>query len=129
MDKQQDRLGDLELAIMKVLWESQEPLDVNQVSDRLGGDRAYTTVMTTLSRLHKKGYLNQERDGRSFRYSHRIAKKTFLKRTFSHIADFLFNGDVRQLVPHILGMDRELTDDERNMLREICEGIKDLDDE
>jgi predicted transcriptional regulator len=61
-------LGKLEQRLMAILWEG-EPLVVRQVVDRLGGKLAYTTVMTTLDRLYKKGLLGRARDGNAYVYS------------------------------------------------------------
>ncbi len=64
-----NRLGELERAIMDVLWETPEPLTVRQVSGQLTArDLAHTTVMTVLDRLAKKGFARRERDGRAWRY-------------------------------------------------------------
>jgi predicted transcriptional regulator len=64
-----NRLGELERAIMDVLWESRDPLTVRQVSGKLTErDLAHTTVMTVLDRLAKKGFARRERDGRAWRY-------------------------------------------------------------
>jgi predicted transcriptional regulator len=64
-----NRLGELERAIMDVLWESPDPLTVRQVSGGLTErDLAHTTVMTVLDRLAKKGFARRERDGRAWRY-------------------------------------------------------------
>lgn len=64
-----NRLGELERAIMDVLWETPEPLTVRQVSGQLTErDLAHTTVMTVLDRLAKKGFSRRERDGRAWRY-------------------------------------------------------------
>jgi predicted transcriptional regulator len=64
-----NRLGELERAIMDILWESTEPLTVRQVSGGLTErDLAHTTVMTVLDRLAKKGFARRERDGRAWRY-------------------------------------------------------------
>jgi predicted transcriptional regulator len=64
-----NRLGELERAIMDVLWESRDPLTVRQVSGMLTErDLAHTTVMTVLDRLAKKGFARRERDGRAWRY-------------------------------------------------------------
>jgi predicted transcriptional regulator len=52
-----NRLGELERAIMDVLWDAVEPLTVRQVGLRLTNrDLAHTTVMTVLDRLAKKGF-------------------------------------------------------------------------
>jgi predicted transcriptional regulator len=64
-----NRLGELERAIMEVLWESSDPMTVRQVgfclTDR---DLAHTTVMTVLDRLAKKGFVRRQRVGRAWRY-------------------------------------------------------------
>jgi predicted transcriptional regulator len=63
-------LGDLEREVMSQLWDAPEPLTVRQVHERLsaGRDLAYTTVMTVLDRLAKKGVVVQERADRAYRY-------------------------------------------------------------
>lgn len=55
---------------MDRLWQAVEPLTVRDVHQALAADReiAYTTVMTVLDRLAKKGLVRQLRDGRAFRY-------------------------------------------------------------
>jgi predicted transcriptional regulator len=66
-----DRRGAGELAgeVLGILQTAGEPLTPADVRERLGGDLAYTTVVTILSRLHAKGVLSRERAGRAFRYS------------------------------------------------------------
>jgi len=56
---------------MAWLWDAGDPLTVRQVHERLSRDRdlAYTTVMTVLDRLAKKGVVEQIRDGRAYRYA------------------------------------------------------------
>ena len=64
-------LGDLEREVMTQLWSAGEPLTVRQVHERLSRDRelAYTTVMTVLDRLAKKGVVTQQRADRAYRYA------------------------------------------------------------
>jgi predicted transcriptional regulator len=62
-------LGDLERAVMEILWGSDEPASARDVSRSLADrDLAYTTVMTVLDRLAKKGLVTRERDGRAWLY-------------------------------------------------------------
>ncbi len=61
-------LGELERAVMAQLWAAPGPLTVREVHDRLERELAYTTVMTVLGRLAKKGVVRQERDGKAYRY-------------------------------------------------------------
>jgi BlaI family transcriptional regulator, penicillinase repressor len=64
-------LGELERDVMGELWDAAAPLTVRQVHERLSARRelAYTTVMTVLDRLAKKGFLAQQRADRAYRYS------------------------------------------------------------
>ena len=64
------RFGELEAVIMERLWERGRPALVREILDDLRGDRdiAYTTVMTVMDNLHRKGWLRRERDGRAWRY-------------------------------------------------------------
>jgi predicted transcriptional regulator len=66
-----DRRGAGELAgeVLGILQAAGEPLSPGDVRERLGGDLAYTTVVTILSRLHTKGLLGRERAGRAYRYT------------------------------------------------------------
>ncbi len=124
-DEIKGQLGDLELVIMDVLWKAGEPLQVNQVVTALGHQRAYTTVMTTLSRLYEKGYLNQDRVGRAYTYKPRLTRANVLKRMWSRFADVLTGGDMVELIPHLLGKDGKLTQQERDFLQNLADGIKD----
>ena len=65
-----DRRGAGELAgqVLGILHEAAGPLSPADVRERLGGELAYTTVVTILSRLHAKGVLDRERAGRAYRY-------------------------------------------------------------
>jgi predicted transcriptional regulator len=78
------RLHDLESEVMDVVWSRK--LDKFAVSDVLAvlerrREIAYTTVMTTLARLHGKGLLKRQRDGKRYLYSPRYSREEFLKQT------------------------------------------------
>ena len=60
-------LGPLEAAVMRVLWQT-GTYSVRDLATALGDTHAYTTVMTTMDRLFKKGLLVRERAGAAFHY-------------------------------------------------------------
>jgi predicted transcriptional regulator len=66
-------LGPLETAAMEVLWR-QGDLAVRDVQARLVRPVAYTTVMTTLDRLYKKGFVTRRMEGRAFFYTAAFAR-------------------------------------------------------
>ena len=61
------QLGPLEVEILRVLW-SRGDATVRELIDESAVEGAYTTVMTTLDRLYKKGLLERSAEGRAFRY-------------------------------------------------------------
>lgn len=67
---QQRGFGDLEAVVMDHVWVSEEPVTVRDVFDDLANMReiAYTTVMSTMDNLHRKGFLERERVGKAYRY-------------------------------------------------------------
>jgi predicted transcriptional regulator len=74
-----NRLGDLERAIMEVLWQTESSLTVRQVSNGLTQrNLAHTTVMTVLDRLAKKGFARRERDGRAWRYRPAATREAYV---------------------------------------------------
>ena len=63
------RLGGLEAELMNLLWAAGEPLGVRELASRLPGPpRAYTTLVTVLTRLVGKGLVERAGDGRRYTY-------------------------------------------------------------
>ena len=64
------RFGELEAAIMDVVWAAGAPVRVRQVCDQLNQDRplAFNTVQTVMEILYRKGWLERRKDGRAYRY-------------------------------------------------------------
>lgn len=67
------RLGPLERRILTALWHRRTPARVKDLQPDFPGV-AYTTLMTTLDRLHRKGMLEREREGRAFVYGTRVSR-------------------------------------------------------
>lgn len=73
------RLGELEAAIMEVLWSTPDPATVRDVLGALDRhpEPAYTTVMTVLDNLHRKGTVTRERTGRAWAYRPAQSREEF----------------------------------------------------
>lgn len=80
-------LGKLESAVMDVVW-VRFPATARDVCDQMRGseERAYTTIMTTMDRLHRKGMLRREKDGLAWRYSPALSKAEFEKALADELA-------------------------------------------
>lgn len=72
-------LGPLEISVMDVLWQRAEG-NVHEVARQLDRPLAYTTVMTTLDRLFKKGLLTRRKSERAFLYSARFTRPEWEQR-------------------------------------------------
>lgn len=82
-------LGYLEMQVMELVWARGDG-NVHDVMGRLERPLAYTTVMTTLDRLYKKGFLERRKQERAFVYSPRISRAEWeRKRAGELVAGFL----------------------------------------
>ncbi|MDX2088804.1 MAG: BlaI/MecI/CopY family transcriptional regulator, partial [Kofleriaceae bacterium] len=89
------RLHDLEATIMDVVWSKR--LTSFAVGDVLAilekqRDIAYTTVMTTVTRLYEKGILERERDGKRYIYSPKLTREEFMESTAREVLDEAVGG-------------------------------------
>ncbi len=89
------RLHDLEAAIMDVVWGRK--LSSFAVGDVLAilekqRDIAYTTVMTTVTRLYEKGLLDRERDGKRYLYSPKLTREEFMESTAREVLEEAVGG-------------------------------------
>lgn len=83
-------LGELERPVMEVLWE-RGPLSTPEVHEAIGLPRglAYTTILTTLQRLHKKGLLERVDAGRGHRYAPTQTREAFIAARAQQLASRL----------------------------------------
>src|SRR3954451_24516248 len=84
-------LGPLEIAVMEILWEHGES-NVHDVVQRLSRPLAYTTVMTTLDRLYKKGLLDRRKEERAFFYAPRFTRAEWERKRAGELLAAFFAG-------------------------------------
>ena len=97
------RLGDLQLRIMKILWERREAT-VGEVHEGLadGKNLAYTTIATMLRKMEAKGLVTHRAEGRSFVYLPKVAEADVSRSMADHLVDRLFAGSLTEAVTHLL---------------------------
>ena len=97
------KLDELQLKIMKVLWDFGEA-SVSQIQEALKEERefAITTIGTILQRLHKKEIVAYRKEGRQYIYRPLISKKETQTSMASNLIDQLFKGKSSVLVNHLL---------------------------
>jgi predicted transcriptional regulator len=97
------QLGDLQLAILRVLWTRGEAT-VAQVHQDLEPERglALTTIATMLSKMEKKGVVNHRSEGRVFVYLPTVSEETVNRSMVADLTERLFEGSTAMLVNHLL---------------------------
>jgi predicted transcriptional regulator len=117
MEETSHHLGDLQLAIMRVLWARGEAT-VAEVQEALEDERglALTTIATMLMKMEKKGVVDHRTDGRKFVYRPTVTEKQVRRSMVSDLTSQLFRGDVTALVNHLLS-EHEIEPEELAQLR------------
>lgn len=113
--------GELENQVLGVLWADGGALTPRDVHDALGAPRglAYTTTMTILVRLWRKGLLDRERSGRSYAYRPKFSQE---ERAAARMSDVLASsGDHSLALNHFV---QSLPADQLSELREVVKRMR-----
>ena len=120
----ESRLGVLERQVMNVVWEAGE-INVRDACARLRSPAAYTTVMTTMDRLFKKGLLARRKVGRAFVYRATATRDELEGAVATELVQSLFERPggaalpiLSSLVDAVSDRDRALLDDLERLIRE-----------
>jgi predicted transcriptional regulator len=108
-----------EMDVMNVLW-SLSSGTVSEVQAGLVDELAYTTVLTILRTLEKKGHIRHEAEGRAHRYVPLVAKEEAQEGAVTRVTRKLFSGSPELLMAHLLN-GRGLTDDQLRRLRALVD--------
>src|SRR5215467_2696527 len=110
-------LGPLETRLLELLWERSRAATVRDLQRGCPG-LAYTTILTTLDRLYRKGLLLRQRHGRAFAYEPRLTRDELLSELVSgHVTDLL--GASRQSSVILSTLVRAVRDTDAALLNEL----------
>lgn len=117
-------LSDLQLDLMRVLWQSGD-LSVAEVTEALA-DRglAHTTVATLLTRLEKRGAVAVRRDGRMLVYTACVSEAQVKRNMVSSLIAQVFRGDPKALLAHLVS-EREVAQGDLEQVRALLQGDDD----
>jgi predicted transcriptional regulator len=113
--------GDLEAVIMDRVWERDGPVTVREVFDQLSAERAiaYTTVMSTMDNLHRKGWLDRVREGKAYRYTATASRAEYSARLMREaLAD---GGDAEVVLSHFVA---QIGSGESEALRSVLRRLR-----
>ena len=95
------RIGDLQLRILRVLWDRGEA-SVADVLAGLDGEHAYTTIATMLRKMEDRGLVRHREEGRKFVYRADVSASDVSQGLSSRLIDRLFAGSIAGAVSHLL---------------------------
>lgn len=116
-------LGELEQRSMREIWRRGE-MSVGELGSAFGEIYAYTTLMTTLDRLYKKGLLSRRKHGRAFLYTSKYSieemERGVARDVISKLLDTFGRAEpvLACIVDSVSDSDRELLDELERLVRE-----------
>jgi len=114
--------GDLEAVIMDRVWDHDGPVTVREVFEELQAERviAYTTVMTTMDNLHRKGWLARVKQGKAYRYTATASREEYSARLMREALDG--GGDTQAVLSHFVA---QMDGEESEVLRAVVRRLAD----
>lgn len=118
------KLGDLQLRIMRILWQHREAT-VARVHESLlpHSDLAYTTIATMLRKMEVRGLVTHRVEGRTFIYEPSVEQTAVTRKMADDLVDRLFAGSLTDAVSHLISH-RDVTQAELNQLEKLIKERK-----
>ena len=116
------RLPDSELELMMIIWDAGRPMSRNEIEEQLPGERqlSATTILSFLSRLQEKRFVQVRKEGRNNVYEPLVRKEDYLKQESRSIWKRLYQNSVGNFMT-ALGQGDELTDQDLDELQEFLD--------
>lgn len=116
------RLPDSELELMMIIWDAGRPISRNEIEEQLPGERqlSATTILSFLSRLQEKRFVQVRKEGRNNVYEPLVRKEDYLKQESRSIWKRLYQNSVGNFMA-ALGQGDELTDQDLDELQEFLD--------
>ena len=106
---------------MRVIWDSGRPTTVREVYENLRERKqvAYTTVMSVMGKLARKGILAQDKGSTAYVYSATVSDTEVAESLLGGIVENVLSGAVEPLIACLLGTRRKLTSEEIEKLKDV----------
>jgi len=117
-------LPNSELELMMILWNADRPMTRTEIEERLPEKRrlSKTTVLSFLSRLEKKGFVQVEKEGRSNCYVPIVKEQDYLQQESGSILKRLYGSSVKKFVAALYDGDR-LSKEQIEELKDYLDGL------
>ncbi len=122
----QKKLGEAELEIMQVIWDSKNPITSNYILKKLQGRRQWhlSTLMTSLSRLADKGFVNCDRSTGNNLYTSIISESEYKAGASKHFLEKLYNNSIQNMIATLYS-NRAIKNSDIEELRNFLDKLED----
>jgi BlaI family penicillinase repressor len=118
-------LSELQIALMRVLWRRGEASTADVAAELADRGLAHTTIATVLTRLEKRGVVEQRRDGRQLHYRALVDEADVRRSMVADLIGALFAGDAQELVAHLVQESEIAPGDLAKVRRRLAQGSRD----
>lgn len=121
----QKKLGEAELEIMQVLWDSGKPVASNYILNELKEQRKWqlSTLMTSLSRLAEKGFVNCDRSTGGNLYTPVVSESEYKAGASRNFLERLYNNSIQNMIATLYSS-KEMKDSDVEELRKFLDGLE-----
>ncbi len=126
MGTTQKKLGEAELEIMQVIWDRKAPVTANYILKELQGKRPWplSTLMTSLTRLADKGFVNCDRSTGTNLYTFVISENEYKAKAGKHFLEKLYNNSIENMVATLYS-NKAIQDSDLAELRNFLDELED----
>jgi predicted transcriptional regulator len=116
-------LTSAEADIMRVVWDAGGPVTVRDVYESLREQKqvAYTTVMSIMGILTRKGFLNQDKSSTAYQYSAAMSDTEVAGNILDTVVDKILDGATEPMISRLFGSKKKLTAEELKKLEKLLE--------
>ena len=120
------KLGEAELEIMQVIWDSEHPVTSNYILKELQGRRRWqlSTLMTSLTRLSDKGFVHCDRSTGSNLYTSVILEEEYKAKASSHFLEKLYNNSIQNMIATLYN-NKKIKNSDIEELRSFLDKLED----
>lgn len=120
------KLGEAELEIMQVIWNSESPVTSNYILKELQGRREWklSTLMTSLSRLSDKGFVNCDRSTGSNLYTSIVSENDYKTKESKNFLQRLYNDSIQNMIATLYS-NKAIKNSDMEELRKFLDEMED----
>lgn len=120
------KLGEAELEIMQVIWDSENPVTSNYILNELQGRRKWqlSTLMTSLARLADKGFVSCDRSTGSNLYTSIISENEYKTGASKHFLEKVYNNSIQNMIATLYS-NKAIKDSDVAELRDFLDKLED----